>query len=68
VTFSNPIEWFEQHFCDKCVVKTCTKKGTGLYSTSADFHGRLYCATAALIMLDMNRPALKQIGKKNGRK
>jgi hypothetical protein len=60
---TNPIEWYQEKYCSKCKNKPCIKKGTGIYTTNIDYSGKTFCALAALLLLNLNRPLLKELGK-----
>jgi hypothetical protein len=64
---TNALEWYQQKYCDHCKNKPCLKKPSGpggaIYTTSGDFSGKIFCALAALQMLDLDRPVLKEFTK-----
>jgi hypothetical protein len=63
MTIKSPLEWFQEKFCSRCKNKKCEKKSTTIYTTTVDYNGKVFCALAALMLLELDRPALKEFGK-----
>ena len=59
----SPLEWFEERYCSRCKNKKCIKKSTTIYSTSTDYSGKVFCALAALMLLELDRTTLKEFTK-----
>jgi len=59
----SPLEYFEKTFCTKCKNKKCVKKSSGIYTTTVDYSGKIFCALSALILLEFNRTLLKEFMK-----
>jgi hypothetical protein len=65
MTIKSPIEWYFEKYCSRCKNRPCEKKTTGgIYTTSVDYSGKVFCALAALMLLELDRPALKEFAKK----
>jgi len=57
----NPIEWYEQKYCKKCKTRPCEGRG-GVYSTN--WNAKLFCILSAVLLLELDRQKLKELGKK----
>jgi len=60
---SNHLEWYTQKYCSKCKNHICEKKGTGVYTTQTDYIGKLACILSANLMVELDRPLSKKLGK-----